>query len=293
MQGQFMSPSTRGKSSAKMNSMILGQHNTPEYYARMASSLGNKRHMLPHVTPGRVVDVGYGGGDFSLVLQATGNTVTSVDAHPLPVEGLDTVEAYADEVHHHIQGVDTVIASSVLHEVFSYGNRNQQVGHIDSLSAALTSFRATLRTGGTLIIRDGVRVERPYQSHIMKLLTPDGDDFLNDFYKASPFTKRGLDRHIRPFTYDKQAENWRSSASAIMEFLFTYTWGRESLPREAQEFYGIFSLGAYGAFVEQFGFSLVHKETFTQEGYVNNLAPLASTTMQFPATNALWVFRAQ
>ena len=51
----------------------------------------------------------------------------------------------------------------------------------------------------------------------------------------------------------------------------TYNWGVENYPREAQELYGVFTLGEYEAFIASFGFTVEKSESWIQEGYLKNL----------------------
>lgn len=273
--------------------MTLGTKTDALYYARMAASLGDKQKIFPYVMPGSVVDVGTGGGELALALLNQGNDVLGLDANPVSVSGLTIADGFADETHQHVHNVDNIVACSVLHEVFSYGNRQGKVGKIDSLSNALVSFRKSLRLGGRLVVRDGVRPGRG--TGILKMIATDGDEQVQKFLNHSPFAanlhKSNTDREIA--LINTKSGEWVGSKSSIMEFAFTITWGETSFEREVQEFYGIFTLEEYARFVEQFGFRLLHAEEYIQTGYINHLTPvLRMEKMSFPSTNALWVYEA-
>lgn len=267
------------------------------YYDRMLASLGDKRAMLsylikdiPHPT---VLDVG--GGDGSLLKKIQ-------EAHPhMDVFNLDAAEAsvsrsvangiptrlgYSDEIHKHFSGLDNILASSVVHEIFSYGNDNGSPGKISSVESFLDSAFTALAPGGRLIIRDGVHPEPELTQNAQMRMTKN-QGHVQKFLEASPFTQEELDRKIQ--IEDKGNGVFTGSLSSLMEFAFTYTWGEESFEREVEEFYGVFTLSELSETAQQRGFTLIHAEKYLQPGYVENLPEIGFFPF-FPDSNALWVF---
>lgn len=258
----------------------------PTYFRRMASSLGDKSRILPWVLPGHVVDAGAGGGELSVALSHLPDvTVTAVDYAPESLErlkerpGIGVLDARvgASGERLPIPLADTFIYCAILHEVYSYSPDRW-----DAVRRALTEAHATLRPGGRLIIRDGVMPDDP--DGRARFTTPD-DALVEDYLALSPHAELRLAR---------DGQFWTGTRHAVAEALFTITWGREALPREALERYQLVS--DYGPLLAEAGFTLVHDDTVVQPGYVDALAQFRIETASgeswapwFPATNALWV----
>ncbi|MEX0913562.1 MAG: methyltransferase domain-containing protein, partial [Demequina sp.] len=195
---------------------------TETYYETMASSLGDKERILPHLVPGTIADVGSGGGVLANSLVSRGYHVVGIDPNPRPVDGVEVHPIYADQIGTvtPAEKFDNIIACAVLHEVFSYGNRHQQPGRLQNLEGTLREFRRSLKTGGRLIVRDGVKPAEPHAS--MTLHQWDDAD-VQRFVDASPFTSPGTDVGI---TLERTAPGyWEGSGSSVMECAFTLTWG--------------------------------------------------------------------
>lgn len=276
--------------------------NIDTYFERMRASLGDKRRMFEHLTGEDILDIGCGSGELVYYLNSEGYSAHGVDPSIEAVTksqniGVDALEGFADEADVLFGGesMDTILCSSVLHEVFSYGNRNGRKGKIDSLSDAFVSFYKTLRFGGRLIIRDGVMPEPGTTS----LTAPE--QAVEQFLDASPFAREAAAdkdrsialRHVMSLDSSPGMAVYEGSPSSVMEFAFTYTWGPESFEREVQEFYGVFTLDDYAYFAAEHGFRLVHSFAYTQPGYSKNLADKVYFQGEFPHSNALWVFEKQ
>lgn len=276
--------------------------NIDTYFERMRASLGDKRRMFEYLTGSEILDIGCGSGELVGYLNSEGYSAHGVDPSAEAVAksrniGVDVLEGFADEADLLFGGetMDTILCSSVLHEVFSYGNRSGRRGKLDSLSDAFVSFYKTLRFGGRLIIRDGVMPE----PGITSMAAPEAA--VEQFLDASPFAReQAVDkdrsialRHVVSLDSSPGMAVYEGTPSSVMEFAFTYTWGPESFEREVQEFYGVFTLDDYAYFAAEHGFRLVTSFAYTQPGYPKNLADKVVFQGSFPHSNALWVFEKQ
>ena len=254
----------------------------------MAASIGDKGRMLPFVVGPRVVDVGAGGGELSCVLAAAGHRVTSLDNTPDAVRRLRALpqleavrECFADEVAELSTSADTIIASAVMHEVYSYGD-SHGCGGWDAVTHTLEAFADVLAPGGRLIIRDGVMPDHPGRP--ASAAVPD-DGLMRDYLARSPHPELALDR--------RADGRWWGTRHAVAEMLFTLTWGRDALAREAVERYQLATLDGYADLVGE-RFELLHASAVSQPEYRAHLADFAVEAEGepgwFPATNAMWVF---
>ena len=271
------------------------------YYARMSSSLGDKARLLDHITGASVLDVGCGSGDLLNVMLAEGFDAYGIDpAHESVLRIRDRSRArvgYANEIAKVFPGqqFDTIVCSSVFHEVFSYGTRYDKPGQISSLTHAVKAVNRALKPGGRLIVRDGVA---PSDTETRRSMWVDDPEAVYAFLEASPFAQYnawhqpGTDRTIRLIATD-DPHRFEGSASSLMEFAFTYVWGQGSFEREVREFYGIFDLDEYARFVVEtsdLDLRLTSSESYTQPGYVTHLDGKVKFDFDFPHTNAVWIY---
>lgn len=268
----------------------------------MHTALPDKMRLLDFARGRFLLDVGCGSGDFMEHALNAGFEAFGVDPalesilRSREAVGDERVrEAYANELEliNDRFAYDTVIMSSVLHEVFSYGNRTGKIGKLTSLRDAIQSAADVLMPGGRLIIRDGVRARGWHAS-----MTVDDNEAVERFIRESPFAYDlwqggNLDRYIH-FSRSRRGEHpnlWFGKPSDLMEFAFTYVWGENSFEREVQEFYGVHDRNNYRQFVERRGFKMVHYEDYIQQGYVDHLqGKVEFHSMPFPKTNAIWVY---
>lgn len=269
----------------------------PRYFDRMGTSLGDKARMvLPHLRGPAVLDVGAGGGELSAAIAAAGFHTSALDAAPDAIARLTALgvlaevrQGYAEQVPELFrEPFDTIVASALLHEVYSYGTSPASGVPLlgkEAVGLTVARFRASLRDRGRLIIRDGVTPDRPLAPAVVRGMTPADVEAFHDYRRRSPHPQlRALHLSGRSLT---------GTRHAIAEFLFTLTWGIETFPREALEQYQLFTLGGYARFADKLGFDCLHREEVTQQGYLDALGHLDITSADepwFPATNALWVF---
>ena len=158
------------------------------YFDRMGAALGDKLKIvenLPPVTDSyrpRVLDVGAGGGEFTHALQELGYSVVALDASDDAITrmrnrypDLTTAHMLAHEaVAFGAESFDAVVCSSILHEVYSYGDEEHGKGALGSLRAALGAFFSILKPGGALIIRDGVKPENWAEPALLRVVDGSG-----------------------------------------------------------------------------------------------------------------------
>jgi hypothetical protein len=187
-----------------------------------------------------------------------------------------------------------VIFCSILHEVYSYTDRNGTKFHLDSVRDVIRAAWATLRPGGRIVIRDGVMP--PAGTRRFKLIAPDARttfDLFVDQFEGRKIQFREL-----------AADRIELSTADAMEFLYTYTWGPASFPYEVRELYGILPYDAYvAALVDWVGgpdsVKVVdipeYQRSYLQPGYRDNLAGKIELTdehdrpVELPDSNCLIV----
>lgn len=258
-------------------------------------------NFLPATRNLNVLDVGAGGADFAHYLTEQGHTVDTLDIN---VDAIARIKQqyphisahniYAHETHTLNKKYDVIVASSVLHEVFSYGDPHSEgYGSYSAIERALSSFYDSLTGGGALLIRDGVLAPDWQATTYLKLLTPNHQEVVETYLSECPYTTMD---DIRNITVNHVEGNlYKGNAKSIMEFAYTYTWGVETFPREAKETYGVETLNGYVKLLEDKGFTVKHAESYLQEGYVphlNKKMKLYDNSMvsrEWFDTNAIWV----
>jgi SAM-dependent methyltransferase len=271
------------------------------YYDRMRAAMGDKMRVLEFTRGTQILDVGCGSGDLVKYLQDTGHQAYGVDISPESVARSRTLtsdssifQLYSNEVHELDTKFTSVICSSVLHEVFSYGNADGKIGKLRSISDTIESIHKVMVPGGRLVIRDGLG----WSDWSSVNIRVDSIDAVTKFLEASPFapprslsTDRSVSLARRPLTDGGGMYGFRGSMDSVREFAFTYTWGPDSFDREVQEYYGVFDQHNYRRFVERRGFKLIHFTKYIQPDYPKYLAGKVDFSQTiFPHTNAIWVY---
>ncbi|HEY5933347.1 MAG TPA: methyltransferase [Kofleriaceae bacterium] len=222
--------------------------NEANYLATMNAARSDKQRMLDFVRPGRVVEIGPGGGVVLDLLEQRfpGAEVIGVDLSREVVTALErhakasgrswrVVLGAAEELASLVDPpIDTVVFCSILHEVYSYAEPRFSFASVERVIAAAF---AALGPGGRIVIRDGVMP--PPGTRRIRMIAPDVRPTL-DLYVAQ-FEGRKI-------TYTELApDRVEMSAADAMEFLYTYTWGPASFPYEVRELYGILPYDDYVA----------------------------------------------
>lgn len=256
-------------------------HNEETYLADMNSSGDYKKVLLDYIVGKRVLDIGPGGGVLLDLIEQEKPEVQpiGIDISANVIEVLErkkqreghrwqVMKGDALRLDQYVQPgtVDTVIFSSILHELYSYIERDGRRFNTDTVVAALQSSFHVLSPGGRILIRDGIMTEPQEQKRRIRFLEPDGMQWLERY--AQDFQGRQI-------TFERVAENEAVlNINDAMEFLYTYTWGEEAYVHEIQEQFGIFTPSAYENCIrEALGeqAEIIKLEHFLQEGYTEAL----------------------
>jgi SAM-dependent methyltransferase len=283
------------------------------YFERMAHSMGDKAKLLKFLPPvvvvgqlaPRILDVGAGGGEFSLALHNLGYDVVALDASEDAINHIkavspeiETIFSLANHGSEFLQAesFDAIICSSILHEVFSYGDDVHSIGHMSNLVRAISDLRVLLKPEGLLIVRDGVLPDNWEDTATITMLDDKGVDAVFKYMEMSPFANGLAYAHIGntvELSYDGN-KSFTGNIQSILEVAYTYTWGEESYPRETQELYAVKTLTGYSNFFTENGFIVTHAESYLQPGYPEHLQDKVILTVgdekgNWFDSNAIWV----
>jgi SAM-dependent methyltransferase len=235
---------------------------TEEYMGQMNASIDDKIKMLDYIYGNKVLDAGCGGGMLSLMLDSYGYDAYGIDLSLLSLKEMQKLKLGNKFIHGNLLDMsiyfdegdfDTIIFSSVLHEVYSYNGF-----HLGDIEQTLENALKIIPKGGRIIIRDGVKSsEHGYRR--IKFKNPNDVLFLTEYcrrFKGRNVKYKQIEKHVYEMTTDD-----------AMEFLYTYTWGWDSFDREVQEQYGVFTLDKYTCLAERLGGTVIHAEEYLQDGY--------------------------
>lgn len=256
-------------------------HNEDSYLSQMNNSADYKAVILEYVTGNKVLDIGPGGGVLLDLIEERmpGVTPVGIDISSNVVEALRQRKQREGRHWEVMQGdalnlkdfvemgsVDTVIFSSILHELYSYVPLNGVKFNHDTVSAALRSAFDVLSDGGVIIIRDGIMTEPETIMRRVQFQEQDGMASLERY--AKDFAGRRIQ-------YERTGEHEvLMPVNDAMEFLYTYTWGEEAYIHEVQEQFGYFTPTQYTSFIEHHLGERARIEVFRhylQEGYTEAL----------------------
>lgn len=284
---------------------MLASTQDNSYFERMAMSLKDKVKIFPFLQPGKVLDAGAGGGELTAALIDLGFSAYALDGSKEAINHLreKKIPAYQNFTHEVAsifppETYENVVCSSILHEVFSYGDNSANSAFtVRSLENSLQQFHQVLKPQGKLIIRDGIAPRDRSETITVHFKDEDGIRMAEKYLAMIPFKKAGTPsaQHEVDFAIDKESSTIQGDAHSIMEFLYTYTWGEGSYPRETQEVYGVFTLDEYVTFLELRGFAVIHAEEYLQDGYPAHLRGKVRLSREdgseapFPMSNCLIV----
>lgn len=249
---------------------MINRNDINKYLNTMNKLSGTKKDILNFIKGTNILDVGPGGGALLHHINKIPdmNTIGLEKSKPiynkLVDNGYNVIEGDLLTIKFN-QKFDTIIFSSVLHEVYSFTEYNGSMYNIDSVKDTLTKAYKLLNKGGRIIIRDFVKPEREENcSYNLKIhdfkfeKDYDPEDmllyFIKNFVDNVKYT-RGFDN-----TFVLHYEH-------IMEFLYKYTWGKKSFKYEMKKKYCYFSLSDYQRFIND---SLKHSDIIFLNSYLEN-----------------------
>lgn len=257
-------------------------YNEVSYLQTMDASIEHKKVLIPYITGDTVVDIGPAGGSLMDEIERTHPTknIIGVDISDNVIQELQARKIREEKHWKVLKGnafylneifkpgeVDTFIFSSVLHELFSYPTLYaDNPFNYEAIEKALKSVYNILPVGGRLIIRDGIMTA----SDDIRLITfknPEDIKVLEQYVTDFKGRKIEYKLHSKPNTVIMNVND-------AMEFLYTYTWGKESYAQEVQEQFGYFTPDEYKAFVTdcfEGNVKFIYTSHFLQEGYSEHL----------------------
>jgi SAM-dependent methyltransferase len=280
-------------------------HNEQVYLQAMNNAADDKRLLLDYVKGERIVDIGPGGGVLLDLIETetTDKEVIGVDLSENVIQELQAKKKRENRKWTVVKGnaldltevfekssVDTVIYSSVLHELFSYIEYQGEKFNHDVIGATLRSAFDILKPNGRLIIRDGIMAEDTEVERIIHFKDPKGMKWLKDY--QSQFKGRNIQYKAL------SAHSVRMPVNDALEFLYTYTWGDESFSHEVNEQFAYFTPSGFRTFIQEtFGekMSIVHFRHYLQEGYPLHLQDkidfldIQGNSISLPDSNCLLV----
>lgn len=257
-------------------------HNEEVYLADMNQTADYKKIILDYVVGERVIDIGPGGGVLLDLIEERlpDKKPIGIDISTNVVEALNRKKQLGGHRWEVKQGdalnlkdyvetgsIDTVIFSSIIHELYSYVPYNGSKFNYDTIAVALRSAYDVLSEGGRIIIRDGIMTDPPEMTRKLRFLQADAMPSLERYSK---------DFAGRKIVFEKLGDNEvRMLVNDAMEFLYTYTWGEEAYVHEVQEQFGYFTPNGYLDFIRlTLGASarIITSSHYLQAGYTEALA---------------------
>lgn len=275
------------------------------YFERMASSLGDKARLIPLTEGTRVLDVGAGGGGFAELERLRGADVTAVDGSMVALGRIlsnfpkvPVRRAYAHQLHHEFaaESIDTVVCSSLMHEVYSYGTGLSDAYTLDAVDDVLDSIGEVVKTGGVLLIRDGVMPsewDRPVRITPLPGAAGDVLGFWLWYAQQAPFFNASGQKRTVHLSLAADGRTLEGNLASAMEFLYTYTWGWAASERETKELYGVLTVGEWVDLLAVHGFTVNYSTEYTQPGYIDYLSTRVTLTdtngepVLWPSTNMI------
>lgn len=275
-------------------------NNEDKYLAIMNDSEeSTKNSIIDYVVGERVVDVGSGGGVLLDLLEerypekkVIGTDISDNVLQALAKKKKAEERMWTVRRHNFVEGpldekVDTILFSSILHEIFSYTETENGRFEISSVKKALLNAYDSLNTGGRIVIRDGVK--SPVDDSVIEIRFKDpvGMEFFQSFVRDFQGLKDIEDKKIVICEQEKKVS---ACANFAREFLYTYTWGRQSYAHEVQEQFGYFTIMEYREFWENLGAKVIRCDSFLEPGYVTHLTPKVELSPdRYPDSNCIVV----
>ena len=252
------------------------------YLKRMTESMKySTKGLIPIFAAGskKVLDVGCGSGVLLNALLEYGiDHVVGIDINGETVKKIENlnnnkIEVYKADIKEFIDKkveVDTVIYSSVLHEVSSYNEDDNLRYTLKPIEDILKNTYDLLPSGGKIIIRDCIMAD--YEDRNKKVIITFRDKNESKWlYRFKDEFKGFKDLDIN-MDIEVIDDGYKISYAFLKEFLYTYTWGESSWNREINERVGIMDKKAWEAIITKSNFK-IDKVLYSKEEYEKYLSP--------------------
>lgn len=246
------------------------ENSTPKqqalYLEQMAKTVPFKSELVAPWVRGRtIVDLGCADASFTSWLVLKAQKVIGVDMSEFVINRakeqykyLDNLEFVQAKAEDFVVPCDTVIASSIFHEVFSYGNGIQSVGQ------AVANIYRNLNSGGRLIIRDFVK---PVEDGLVCMWQAHED--IVEGHEFSSFMKNrtgfypGMDRMGNGVLYDGVQMN------DAYEFIYHKDY-HDNWDTEIKETYGFATADDMKSILVSHGFKIIHSAEMDNQWIMDN-----------------------
>lgn len=256
-------------------------YNEIDYLNTMNASLMHKAVLINYIIGKNILDIGPGGGSLmDLITEEKPElNVMGIDISQNVIEELGKKQKQENRSWQVIKGdalhlkdhfklgsIDTIIYSSIIHELFSYIETDGKKFNHETIRKAIKSAYEVLPTHGRIIIRDGIMSEPINTKRIIKFYNPEDINILKRY--CHDFAGREV-------SFEEISEDTvKMKINDAMEFLYTYTWGEKSYPLEIKEQFGYFTPDEYIKFIKDIfnnQCKIIECKHFLQAGYEENL----------------------
>ncbi len=235
------------------------------YLKRMTDSMKvSTKGLIPFLTKNdkRILDVGCGSG-FMLEALEMSNPTAELSGIDLNIEAINRLQLlgknwklyHEDFLNFNEKNYDTVIFSSILHEISSYNSDLSKRFTSIPIKESFIKTNEVLKDGGSIIIRDGLMVPEDNINNQLLVTFNDPNEvewlyrFQEDF---KGFDKSKVNKDI----ITSYPNEYLVSEAFLKEFLYTYTWGPESYHREINERFGILERNEWIRLLNECGFEV-------------------------------------
>ena len=281
-------------------------NNEDKYLSTMNDTAAStKNTIIEYVVGGRVADVGSGGGILLDKLeerypdkQITGTDIASNVIDELNLKRQREGHHWNVCVHNFVDGPmqeqqDSIIFSSILHEIYSYTEGPNGKFDLQSVYHALKNAYDSLRVGGRLIIRDGIKTDSR-EHRMLRFKSSYGYDFFENYCKDFQGLN-DLTEAEKVISMDRDTLTVVGDVNFLREFLYTFTWGSESYAHEVQEQFGYMTIEEFRSFFESLNMKIIRLDSFFEQGYQDNLSKYVDVLdengvpVEYPDSNCILV----
>lgn len=259
------------------------------YLQRMTESMNfSTKGLIPIMCQDKknILDVGCGSGVLLNAIEKNNPkaTITGIDLNNNSIEKLKMLGKNWQLYHQDLMEIsninpkyDAIIFSSVLHEVSSYYPDIKKRFTSTPIVEYFNKANDLLCTSGSIILRDGLLIDENIRNQKALISFKN----INDSYWLYRFQKdfRGFDKLQDVDCSIKKINNnvFEVGLTFLKEFLYTFTWGKESYHREIKERFGILDKKAWLKLLEKSGFD-IDTVVESKEQYEEYLAPKVNIT---------------